>query len=44
MQHLLKDLKRNEKELKKHFNKATAHLDRKDSVSDYTSFFIKLVL
>ncbi|KAM0834375.1 hypothetical protein ACQ4PT_063636 [Festuca glaucescens] len=32
--HLLKDLKRNEKELKKHFNKATAYLDRKDSVSD----------
>ncbi|KAM0898621.1 hypothetical protein ACQ4PT_021790 [Festuca glaucescens] len=32
--HLLKDLERNEKELKKHFNKATAHLDRKDSVSD----------
>ncbi|KAM0898622.1 hypothetical protein ACQ4PT_021790 [Festuca glaucescens] len=30
--HLLKDLERNEKELKKHFNKATAHLDRKDSV------------
>ncbi|KAM0867629.1 hypothetical protein ACQ4PT_041882 [Festuca glaucescens] len=30
---LLEDLKMNEKDLEKHFNRATSHLDRKDTVS-----------